>query len=93
MIKLLNCQGDEQPNQINLGTEFGNQYLTRREFEVLKYVILGYSAKKIGNLLQISSRTVEGYVDKLKEKLGCSGRGEISFIAIKSGLINLFDLI
>ena len=93
MIKILDSKSEEQPKFFKLGSEFGDKYLTKREWEVLKYVVLGHSAKKIGRLLQISSRTVEGYVDKLKEKLGCKGRGEISFIAIKSGLIDLMDLL
>lgn len=93
MNKLIDNPSEDKQDQLALGEQFSNQYLTKREIEVLKYVILGHSAKKIGHILQISSRTVEGYVDKLKEKFGCNSRGEISFIAIKSGLINLLDIL
>lgn len=93
MIKLADVKCEYKPRQLDLGIDFGNQYLTRRELEVLKFVILGLSAKKIGNMLQISSRTVEGYIDNLKTKLGCNSKGQISFIAIKSGLINQLDVL
>lgn len=93
MNKLCDDNSEERPEQLNLGEQFDNQYLTKREIDVLKFVILGHSAKKIGHMLQISSRTVEGYIDKLKEKLRCGSKREICFIAIKSGLINLLDIL
>ncbi len=93
MNRSVDGNSEDKPAQLELGEQFGNEYLTKREIEVLKCVILGYSAKKIGHLLQISSRTVEGYVDKLKEKLRCGSKREICFIAIKSGLINLLDIL
>lgn len=93
MNKLADDTNEDKQDQLALGEQFSNQYLTKREIQVLKYVILGYPAKKIGQTLKISSRTVEGYVDRLKEKLGCNSRGEISFKVIKTGLINLLDIL
>lgn len=93
MKNIMDDKNEDRHEQLELGDEFGNQYLTKRELEVLKCVIVGYSAKKIGHLLQISSRTVEGYINNLKLKLGCNSKAEISFITIKSGLINQLDVL
>lgn len=66
-----------------------NRYLTQRQFDVLKYLILGYTAKKIGLALDISYRTVENYVETLKLKLCCNTKSELIEKAIKSCLIKL----
>jgi len=65
----------------------GNIKLTKRELEVLKYVVLGYTAKKIGKVLNISYRTVESYMNIIKTKLNCDTKGEMVGMVIKSGLI------
>lgn len=70
-----------------LGKDFGNKHLTKRETEVLKYVVLGYTAKKIEQSLQISFRTVEAYIEILKMKLDCESKSDITEKIIKSGLI------
>lgn len=48
-----------------------NIKLTRREQECLKYLVQGKSAKQTANLLNLSPRTVEIYLDTLKSKLNC----------------------
>lgn len=42
--------------------------LSQREKEVLKFVAWGASAKEIGNLLQISTYTVQNHIRRIKEK-------------------------
>jgi len=74
-------------SRLQLGKTFNNEYLTKREIDVLTYVVLGQTAKKIAQSLQISYRTVESYIDTLKYKLGCRSKNEIAMITIKSGLI------
>ncbi len=93
MNGLMNSKSEDKSEQLDLGEEFGNQYLTKRELDVLKCVIVGYSAKKIGHILKISSRTVEGYIHNLKTKLGCNNKAQIIFVAMKSGLINQLDVL
>lgn len=46
-----------------------NQYLTLREVQCLYFISIGLSSKAIANKLNLSSRTVETYVEKLKFKL------------------------
>jgi LuxR family quorum-sensing transcriptional regulator LasR len=61
--------------------------LTKREKDILKYCILGYTAKRIGRILFISYRTVEKYINTLKIKFFCDTKGELIEKAIKSGFI------
>lgn len=51
--------------------------LTQRERECLHYLSVGYSAKKIGQELKISSRTVEIHIANMKRKLECHTRLEL----------------
>lgn len=71
----------------NLGDKFDNRYLTKREFEVLKFVVMSYSSKQIACLLGISFRTVECYIETLKLKLNCNKKGDIARTAIETKLI------
>lgn len=79
--------------RLQLGKEFDNQYLTKREMEVLRCVILGHTAKKIGKQLNISFRTAEAYIETLKLKLKCFSKGDIAKTAIMSGLIHRLELL
>jgi DNA-binding NarL/FixJ family response regulator len=86
---------NEQCSNKKIGSceEFGANYLTKREKEVIKYIIVGYTAKKIGKALCISHRTVECYVDKLKIKLHCDTKNELIEKIIMNGLIHALELI
>ena len=81
--------GNPEPDS---NEEFNANYLTKREKEVLKYIIIGYTAKKIGKALSISHRTVECYVDKLKIKLHCETKYELVEKVIMNGLINTLEI-
>lgn len=76
--------------QLHLGERFNNQYLTKRELDVLKGVILGYTAKRIAQELKLSYRTIEAYIDTLKSKLTCTTKAEIITVAMQSGLYKVF---
>lgn len=78
---------------LQLGSEFNNQHLTQREIEVLRLVVLGYTAKKIGQQLNISYRTAEAYINTLKEKLNCCSKGELASIAFATGLIHRLGIL
>jgi DNA-binding CsgD family transcriptional regulator len=54
-----------------------NITLTAREQECLKYLFLGYTAKQTGEILGLSFRTIESYLDNIKNKLGCFRKTEI----------------
>ena len=72
-----------------LGPKFGNTYLTKREVCILKYVLLGRTAKLIGKKLNISHRTVESYMESIKHKLMCDSKSDIHEKAMQYGLSHL----
>ena len=69
-----------------------SKYLTQRQLEVLKYLILGYTAKKIAISLDISYRTVENYIEILKLKLQCNSKGEMIEKVILQNLVDVFSI-
>lgn len=62
--------------------------LTTREREVLQLVAEGHSSAKIAELLELSSKTVEGHRHKLMSKLGVSNVVGLVRHAIRLGLID-----
>lgn len=52
--------------------------LSSREYECLENLYLGKSCKEIGNCLQLSTRTVETYVERLKAKTGVTARSSLA---------------
>ncbi|MBU0744307.1 MAG: LuxR C-terminal-related transcriptional regulator [Gammaproteobacteria bacterium] len=52
-------------------------YITPREMQCLQYLGQGLSCKEIGNLLYVSSRTVESHLQKIKTRLGVCSRNQL----------------
>jgi 2C-methyl-D-erythritol 2,4-cyclodiphosphate synthase len=46
-------------------------YFTKRENEILTYLLKGYTAKNIANTLVLSKRTVEHHIENMKHKSCC----------------------
>jgi len=63
--------------------------LTTRESECLFYLLRGMTTKRIGDILKISPRTVEKFIYKIKEKLGCNFKSELIEKAISDGMLNI----
>ena len=53
------------------------QSISKREAECLFYLIRGKTARETGIALHLSRRTVEIYLDSLKDKLNCRKKSEI----------------
>lgn len=51
--------------------------LTDREIQCCEFYLQGRTAHKIGDILGISRRTVEGHLESLKHKLSCSSRDDL----------------
>lgn len=79
----------DKKGNLLLGEYFGNEYLTCREAAILKWLLRGYPSKKIGVTLNISSRTVEAYIENIKAKLQCRTKGDIFWVTVQSGLFYL----
>ena len=61
--------------------------LSDREREVLELTARGFTSREIGEVLFISSRTVETYRGRIMEKLGLRRRSELVEYAIEQGLL------
>jgi len=58
-------------------TPSGNIYLSRREVECIFHLSSSKTIKEIASKLSLSPRTVEGYINSSKEKLGCPSRSKL----------------
>lgn len=56
--------------------------LTRREAEVLRWVVQGKQNEDIGNILSISRQTVRKHVENILNKLHCETRGAAAMLAM-----------
>jgi len=67
--------------------------LTERELDVLKLVTRGLSNSEIGDTLVLSTRTVQGHLGSIFNKLSVSSRTEAVFRALKEGWVTLDDVV
>ncbi|CRK57843.1 putative transcriptional regulator [Alloactinosynnema sp. L-07] len=73
-------------------TPFANTLgLTARELDVATGLVAGLSNQAIAEILVVSRRTVETYVERLLTKLDCQTRGETAGVAARAGLIRPTD--
>jgi DNA-binding NarL/FixJ family response regulator len=61
--------------------------LTERERDVLRLIAEGYSAPDIGEQLEISSKTVDTYKQRITDKIGVTGRPDYVRFALRVGLL------
>jgi FixJ family two-component response regulator len=76
---------EEEQRQLELVERF--RHLTQRERQIMKLVATGRSSKEIGQQLQISYRTVEGYRRRVAEKMNAGSLAELVEMARRCGLI------
>lgn len=76
--------GARGPRASTRSNRFG---LTRRELDVLARMDLGLTNKEIGELLFVSSKTVDHHVSAVLGKLGARTRGEAAAMARDEGLL------
>lgn len=65
-------------------------HLTEQESVLLYYYLRGRTSKEIACSLELSKRTIEAYIDKIKSKLDCQTRSQIVDLVIDN---DLFDFI
>lgn len=63
--------------------------LSKREKEILKYILYGLSAEQIANKLFVSRRTIETHTDAIKVKFQCNNKSEIIIKAIENDWIRV----
>ena len=62
--------------------------LTKREFEVLKYLILGMTNNEIAKILVIEPCTVKAHVGSIIKKTGAKNRLDVAMIATATEFSN-----
>ena len=67
-----------------------NINLTKKQTEIMFYLLRGKTPKYIANCLNISFRTVEKHIEHIKKKAVCHSRSELIEKYINDGAINLF---
>ncbi|PHQ79027.1 MAG: hypothetical protein COB66_07720 [Coxiella sp. (in: Bacteria)] len=79
-----------QSKSIELTDGYSKYHLSIRESECLFYLLRGYSSREIAIKLELSSkRTIETYIDRIKNKLGVLTKKELISFAIDHGLLNI----
>ena len=63
-------------------------YLTSREVEILRLVVLGQTNQQIARALSISASTVKRHVRHISEKLGVSERVQAAVRAVELGVLD-----
>ncbi len=63
--------------------------LSDRQTECLFFLLRGKTVRLIAEILELSPRTIEGYIDEIKTKFGCRTQGEIIDKAIVNGYMNI----
>lgn len=69
-----------------LANDFPEVAFTEREMETLFYTLTGYTSKEVGKKLDLSHRTVESYLDNIKDKLHCNSKAEIRNVLVPGGM-------
>jgi DNA-binding NarL/FixJ family response regulator len=72
-----------------LAEYMGQEFLSRREIEVLERIAGGNRNSDIASLLFISEETVKGHVKHIMEKLGANDRTDAVAIGVRRGIIRL----
>jgi DNA-binding NarL/FixJ family response regulator len=73
----------------HLAEYVGDDALTEREIDVLRYVATGNRNREIGERLFISEETVKVHIRHIMEKLGASDRTQAMAIAVRRGILQL----
>jgi DNA-binding NarL/FixJ family response regulator len=60
--------------------------LSGREFEVVNLVVVGHTSMEIGDILHISSKTVDTYRQRAMRKLGVEDLASLVRFAVQHGL-------
>lgn len=65
------------PSIIAKSTITKNFHLSERERECIQYLCSGFSIKQIARKLNVSPRTIETYIERSKNKLGCVNKADL----------------
>ncbi|MFN7097148.1 MAG: LuxR C-terminal-related transcriptional regulator [Gammaproteobacteria bacterium] len=81
-------QSGLEPNYYTTQNHPNPAGLSNRELECLFLQLRGQTAKQIAELLGLSKRTIEYYLENTKAKLGCLNKAELLVVATQQGYHN-----
>ncbi|TIG53834.1 helix-turn-helix transcriptional regulator [Legionella pneumophila] len=90
VLRLFDDKWHLSPHYYTLNDNKNIYGLTDREHECVFLLIRGKSAKEIGALLSLSKRTIESYIENIKNKMDCRNKAEILVKAVLNGYHNYF---
>lgn len=64
-------------------------HLSERELECLFLLLRAMTAKQIGEQIRLSKRTVESYIENIKNKFGSRTKAELIVLAMNHGYLNI----
>lgn len=77
---------DIQHSHYFVDNKDGGTFISQRELDVVYCLSRGRTAKEIGSELSLSPRTVESYLNSVKNKLGCFNKSQVIDIFLASKL-------
>lgn len=87
--KLINSDQPHSTNRTTVSYDINpdtNRYaLSRRELQCMFYILRGKSNKQIAEALKLSKRTIDFYMENIKNKFGCQSKNELIIKAIDTG--------
>lgn len=89
-VLIENFKNSITSNNFTLWDKNQSIHLSKREWECLSEVAHGKTCKEIAYDLSISSRTVETYLNKIKEKAGVRYKSELVKLFYKNSLVEPF---
>ena len=69
------------------------EQLSKREVEVLKLLVRGYTAKEIASKLFISTHTVVTHRKNISKKLNIKSTSAMAIYAVTAKLVNIYDIL
>ena len=67
-------------------------YLTHREFEILRYIVKGNTAKNTAFILMLSLRTVQHHISNIYDKFGVRKMAGVLKLALAMGILSTDNL-
>jgi DNA-binding CsgD family transcriptional regulator len=86
-IHSLTAFPEDNKKKYFLRGKYKNIYLTKREAECAFFMLQGKTTKKIAMILQLSPRSVEDILVRIKDKLGLQYRSDLIEVLIDNGFM------
>ncbi len=88
-MKIKTGSADFIPSYYRVASHDNVFNLSNRELECLFFILRGRSAKQIGEYIHLSKRTIEFYIENIKNKFGCHSKSELLVQAVSMGCMNI----